>query len=97
MSTSFSEESVVAVIEIPSIAEYTGGIPAGYDLVEYEAGTDPYQEGMVLYGFDEVGMFELKEIYVGKSGKYSLRTDSKTIRIGNKYIVGKVKIERVSV
>ena len=46
---------------------------------------------------DEVGMFELKEIYVGKSGKYSLRTDSKTIRIGNKYIVGKVKIERVSV
>jgi hypothetical protein len=58
MSTSFSEESVVAVIEIPSIAEYTGGIPAGYDLVEYEAGTDPYQEGMVLYGFDEVGMFE---------------------------------------
>mgnify|MGYP006079464033 CR=1 FL=1 len=57
MST-FTEETVVAVIEIPSIAEYTGGIPVGYDLVEYEAGTDPYQEGLVLYGFDEVGMFE---------------------------------------
>ena len=55
--SSFVEESVVAVIEIPSITEYTGGIPAGYDLVEYEAGTDPYQEGMVLYGVDEVGMF----------------------------------------
>jgi predicted RNase H-like nuclease (RuvC/YqgF family) len=34
----------------------------------------------------------LKEIYVGKSGKYSLRTDKITIRIGNKYIVGKNKI-----
>lgn len=56
--SSFVEESVVWCIEIPSITEYTGGIPAGYDLVEYEAGTDPYQEGMVLYGFDEVGMFE---------------------------------------
>ncbi len=58
MNTSFTEESPVTVIEIPSIENYTGGIPAGYDLVEYEAGTDPMQEGMVLYGFDEIGMFE---------------------------------------
>ena len=34
------------------------GIDFPRNLVEYEAGTDPYQEGMVLYGFDEVGMFE---------------------------------------
>ena len=41
---------------------------------------------------NEVGIFELKEIYVGKSGKYSLRTDYKTIRLGNKFIIGSVKI-----
>ncbi len=29
----------------------------GFDLVEYESGTDP-SDGYVLYGFDEVGMFE---------------------------------------
>ena len=29
---------------------------AGYELVEYEAGTDP-MDGFVLLGFDEVGMF----------------------------------------
>ena len=29
---------------------------AGYDLVEYENGTNPV-DGYVLYGFDEVGMF----------------------------------------
>lgn len=46
------------VIEIPNIYAYKGGIPAGYDLVEYEAGADP-EDGMVLYGFDEVGMFGL--------------------------------------
>ena len=34
----------------------------------------------------------LKEIYVGKSGKYSLRTDKITIRIGNSFITGKFKI-----
>ena len=41
---------------------------------------------------NEVGIFELKEIYVGKTGKYSLRTDYKTIRLGNKFITGSVKI-----
>jgi|TARA_B110000238_G_C15986817_1_gene378512 hypothetical protein len=29
---------------------------AGYELVEYEAGTDP-MDGFVLLGFDEVGTF----------------------------------------
>ena len=32
MNTSFTEEAPVTVIEIPSIENYTGGIPAGYDL-----------------------------------------------------------------
>ncbi len=41
---------------------------------------------------NEVGIFELKEIFVGKTGKYSLRTDYKTIRLGNKFITGSVKI-----
>ena len=30
-------------------------IPGGYDLVEYEDGTDPL-DGIVLFGFDEVGL-----------------------------------------
>jgi predicted RNase H-like nuclease (RuvC/YqgF family) len=34
----------------------------------------------------------LKEIYIGKTGKLSLRTDKNTIRLGNKYIIGRVKI-----
>ena len=29
---------------------------SGYELVEYEAGTDP-MDGFCLLGFDEVGMF----------------------------------------
>lgn len=36
----------------------------------------------------------LKEIYIGKSGKYSLRTDKNTIRLGNKYIIGKEVINK---
>ena len=39
--------------------KYKGHIPSGYDLVEYESGSDP-MSGLVLYGFDEVGMFNLK-------------------------------------
>jgi hypothetical protein len=34
---------------------FQGSIPSGFDLVEYEKGTDP-MDGFVLYGFDEVGM-----------------------------------------
>ena len=34
---------------------FQGSIPSGFDLVEYEKGTDP-MAGFVLYGFDEVGM-----------------------------------------
>ena len=36
---------------------FTGSIPSGYELVEYETGTDPL-DGCVLLGFDEVGMFD---------------------------------------
>ena len=35
---------------------FTGSIPAGFELVEYETGTDPL-DGCVLMGFDEVGAF----------------------------------------
>ena len=45
----------VDIKHIDDINTYTGYIPGGYDLVEYEDGTDPV-EGMVLYGFDEVGL-----------------------------------------
>ena len=38
-----------------NIKEVTSMRP-GFDLVEYESGTDP-SDGYVLYGFDEVGMF----------------------------------------
>lgn len=38
--------------------------------------------------------FILSQIYIGKTGKYSLRTDSKTIRLGDKFITGKTKIVR---
>ena len=37
-------------------------------------------------------IYTLKQIYIGKSGKYSLRTDKNTIRLGNKYITGKDRI-----
>lgn len=39
---------------------FSGGIPSGFELVEYEEGADPVETGFVLYGFDEVGMFGLK-------------------------------------
>ena len=39
---------------------YSGGIPSGFELVEYEEGTDPVKDGFILYGFDEVAMFGLK-------------------------------------
>lgn len=39
------------------IKTFQGSIPSGFELIEYEEGTDPVENGMVLYGFDEVGMF----------------------------------------
>jgi len=40
---------------------------AGFELVEYENGTDP-MDGWVLLGFDEVGMFceEPKYAFIGE-------------------------------
>ena len=47
----------VETIDIPSIDSYVGTIPEGFDLTVYEQGTPP-EDGMVCYGFDEVGMFD---------------------------------------
>ena len=43
------------IIEI-NMNTFTGSIPAGFELVEYETGTDPL-DGCVLLGFDEVVAF----------------------------------------
>mgnify|MGYP001357186660 CR=1 FL=1 len=47
-------ENIMKVIkvDIKDVREFR----SGYELVEYEAGTDPL-EGFCLLGFDEVGMF----------------------------------------
>ena len=42
-------------ILIEDIQTFRGSRPAGFDLVEYEKGTDPL-DGYVLYGFDEIFM-----------------------------------------
>jgi len=42
-------------ILIEDINTFQGDMPAGFDLVEYEKGTDP-MDGYVLYGFDELYM-----------------------------------------
>jgi hypothetical protein len=42
------------VIHIDDIHTFEGMIPPGFDLVEFQAGTDPINEGLVLMGFDEV-------------------------------------------
>ena len=36
---------------------FEGIVPTGYDIVVYEKNEDP-NDGLVLYGFDELGMFE---------------------------------------
>jgi len=45
------------IIEIPNIDTFEGTMPTGYELIEYQEGTDPEENGMVLYGFDEIYMF----------------------------------------
>ena len=45
------------VILVDNINTFKGFVPADADLVVYEKGTDP-MDGYVLYGFDEVGMFD---------------------------------------
>ena len=44
----------IEVQYIDNIHLFCGVIPSGFDLVEYERGTDPVEDGYVLYGFDEV-------------------------------------------
>ena len=46
-----------AVIEIPNIDTFKGTMPDDYELIEYQEGTDPEENGCVLYGFDEIYMF----------------------------------------
>jgi len=36
---------------------FKGGIPTGWEMVEYEQGTDPVEDGLVLLDFSEAGMF----------------------------------------
>jgi len=43
-------------IEI-DIDTWSGVMPAGHDLVVHERGGDP-SDGLVLYGFDEIGEFD---------------------------------------
>ena len=45
------------IIEIPNIDTFEGTMPTGYELVEYQKGTNPMDYGLVLYGFDELYMF----------------------------------------
>ena len=49
------ENMTLETILIENINTFRGSRPAGFDLVEYEKGTDP-MDGFVLYGFDEIGM-----------------------------------------
>ena len=44
-------------VEMIDINNFVGCIPSGSDLVVFEKGEDPL-DGLVLYGFDEVGMFD---------------------------------------
>jgi len=44
-------------VEMIDIKNFVGCIPSGSDLVVFEKGDDPL-DGYVLYGFDEVGMFD---------------------------------------
>ena len=46
---------ILMTILIEDINTYQGDCPNGWDLVEYEKGTDP-MDGFVLYGFDELYM-----------------------------------------
>lgn len=53
------------VVLIPTINNFLGQIPSGYDLIAYEKGEEKYlntAEGihknqLMLYGFNEVGLF----------------------------------------
>jgi hypothetical protein len=45
-----------ATITIININTFSGSIPTGHDLVVFEEGNP--NSALVLYGFDEVGMFD---------------------------------------
>ena len=45
------------IIFVDNIYTYKGSVPEDADLVVYEKGTNPL-DGYVLYGFDEIGMFD---------------------------------------
>jgi hypothetical protein len=48
--------SEVIKVDINNIS----GFKAGYELVEYELGSDPIESGFCLNGFDEIGMGEFE-------------------------------------
>lgn len=47
-----NEEFEVIPVDIATVRQFR----TGYELVEYEVGTDP-TEGFCILGFDEIGMF----------------------------------------
>ena len=46
----------VIKVDIDSIS----GFKPGYELVEFELGSDPIESGFCILGFDEIGMGEFK-------------------------------------
>ena len=49
------------MIQYIDINTYQGSIPNAHEMVEFEANSDPIEDGIVLYGFDEVGMGGFKD------------------------------------
>jgi hypothetical protein len=59
------------VVIIPDINKYTGDIPSGSDLMIFEKGNPEGEDALILYGFDEIGMFD----HEFKNPTYGFMTD----------------------
>jgi len=62
------------IILVDNINTFKGFVPDDADLVCYEKGTNP-MDGYVLYGFDEIGMFD-REF---KNPAYAFVTDEEEL------------------
>jgi hypothetical protein len=49
------------MIQYIDINDYVGSIPHFQEMVEFEKGSDPINDGIVLYGFDEIGLGGFKD------------------------------------
>jgi hypothetical protein len=49
------------MIQYIDINDYVGSIPHLHEMVEFEKGSDPINDGIVLYGFDEIGLGGFKD------------------------------------